>query len=98
MHNNVYSTIHCLNALLNSTSPQVIHNGDINHDAAAAVQCLQLPCSKLCNNMYRRLKYQLLHFICVSCLQHFYHIIDKIMKPLCGDDDECNKHFLKKPK
>jgi hypothetical protein len=34
---------------------------------------------------------------CLFGLQHFFHIIDKIMVPPCGKEDECNKRFLVNP-
>jgi hypothetical protein len=33
---------------------------------------------------------------CLFRLQHFYHIIDKIMEPPCGTEEECNKVFAKR--
>jgi hypothetical protein len=34
---------------------------------------------------------------CLFRVQHFYHIIDRIMMPPCGTEDECNKRFLVNP-
>jgi hypothetical protein len=31
---------------------------------------------------------------CLFLLQHFYHIIDRVMMPPCGNETECNKRFL----
>jgi hypothetical protein len=36
----------------------------------------------------------MLMLIACACLQHFFHIVDKVMMPICGTDIMCNRRFL----
>jgi hypothetical protein len=78
--------------LLHGSSPQAIQCGKLDKITTVyAATATMLSSSTRMPELFSKVS-----LLCVICLQHFYHVIDKIMFPLCGEDDECNAPFLRK--